>query len=121
KKHEKARKQEKEREREEKERKQKGESKQARAEQRERDRERAREDARERTAAGNGHDVKRRKPGREQPLWRLRGGAEEDDDEVEAGSTSGTASAVFVSTFTDLNNRENGDPVSYIRTTLVDR
>src|SRR5579872_4642867 len=55
---------------------------------------------------------------REQPLSRLRGGTEEDDDE--AGGETGTASAVFVSTFADLNNRENGDPISYVRTTLVD-
>jgi hypothetical protein len=58
--------------------------------------------------------------GHGQPLDRIRGGAEEDDD-AEAGGEAGTASAVFVSTFADLNNRENGDPVSYIRTTLVDQ
>jgi uncharacterized repeat protein (TIGR01451 family) len=112
-----AREKEKEREREEKERKEKNGSKQARAEQRARDQERAREFAHER-AAGRGSDAARRKQGREQPLSKLRGGAEED--EQEAGVESGTASAVFVSTFADLDNRENGDPISYIRTALVD-
>jgi uncharacterized repeat protein (TIGR01451 family) len=105
---------EKEKEREQKERKKKPDSKQAPAEQRVRDQESAREQA----AAGKGHDVARRVLGREQPLRKLRGGAEGDDET--AGSVSGTASAVFVSTFADLDNRENGDPVSYIRTTLVD-
>ncbi len=111
-------KKEREQAREEKERKEKANSKQARAEQRARDQERGREFAREQASAGNGRDVARRRQGREQPLSRLRGGAEEDGEE--AGVESGTASAVFVSTFADLDNRENGDPVSYIRTTLVD-
>jgi hypothetical protein len=115
---ERAKENEKGREKADKERKLKGESKHARAEQRARDQERAREFARERAAEDPGQRIARRKQGREQPLAKLRGGAEEDDEE--AGVESGTASAVFVSTFTDLDNRENGDPVSYIRTTLVD-
>jgi hypothetical protein len=41
---------------------------------------------------------------------------EEDDDQ---GGTS-TASAVFVSTFIDLNNQETGDPIRYVRTSIVD-
>jgi uncharacterized repeat protein (TIGR01451 family) len=40
--------------------------------------------------------------------------------EVEQSATSPLASAVFVSTFMDLNNRETGDPIAYVRTTLVD-
>ena len=32
----------------------------------------------------------------------------------------GTASCRTVSTLIDLNNRENGDPISLVRTTLVD-
>lgn len=101
-----------------KERKEKANSKQAPAEQGGPDQERAREDAGGRAAAREGSDLARRKPGRQQPLSTLRGGAESGDDE--AGGQSGTASAVFVSTFSDLNNRENGDPISYIRTTIVD-
>ncbi len=34
------------------------------------------------------------------------------------GST--TSSAVFVSTFIDLNNQETGDPIRYVRTSIVD-
>lgn len=52
----------------------------------------------------------------------LAGGAEEDEDEegAEAG-VAGTSSTVFVSTFIDLNNRENGDPIRYVTTSLVDK
>jgi hypothetical protein len=39
----------------------------------------------------------------------------------EAGAEGGTTSAVFVSTLIDLNNRENGDPIAYVRTTIVDQ
>ena len=39
--------------------------------------------------------------------------------EKDAGH-GGTKSAVFVSIFQDLNNRENGDPMPYVRTTIVD-
>ena len=37
-----------------------------------------------------------------------------------AGVATTAGSAVFVSTFLDLNNVEAGDPIEYIRTTLVD-
>lgn len=52
----------------------------------------------------------------------LSGGAEEDEEEegAEAG-VAGTSSTVFVSTFIDLNNRENGDPIRYLTTSLVDK
>ena len=99
-----------------------------RARERLREKEKERERERERSkrsskSAGKGdkndRNAQKRTAGRGQPLDRLRGGAEEDDD-AEAGGESGTASAVFVATFADLNNRENGDPVSYVRTTLVD-
>jgi hypothetical protein len=49
---------------------------------------------------------------------RLVGGVGKDDEA--AGAEAGTNSAVFVSTLVDLNNRENGDPIGYVRTTLVD-
>ena len=85
---------------------------------RERDAKRAATQARQRNGGKQGESA-RRTPGREQPFSRLRGGAEEDDQE--AGVEAGTASAVFVSTLADLDNRENGDPVSYVRTTIVDK
>ncbi len=46
---------------------------------------------------------------------------ERAESEHEAGAEGGTTSAVFVSTLIDLNNRENGDPIAYVRTTLVDQ
>src|SRR5262249_49527181 len=47
-------------------------------------------------------------------------GGVEDDDET-AGVESSTASSVFVSTYIDLNNIEAGDPMPYVRTSVVDR
>jgi len=75
-------------------------------------REREQEDRRERAAKG-----KRTSDDRDHQR-RLRGSSEDDDET--AGTISGTASAVFVSTFVDLNNVESGDPIAYVRTALVD-
>ena len=44
-----------------------------------------------------------------------------ENEAEEQEGTAPTASAVFVSTFIDLNNQETGDPIRYVRTTLVDR
>jgi uncharacterized repeat protein (TIGR01451 family) len=113
-----------EREREEKERERKREREREAKHAREADRRRERDADRARRQAGGRSagaptESARRTTGRQQPFSRLRGGAEEDDEE--AGGEAGTASAVFVSTLADLDNRENGDPVRYIRTTIVDR
>src|SRR5262245_36189645 len=98
----------------------------AREKAREREREKAREREREweRTRArtsqrlkGKGSSTDRKNEPRQQPDPRIRGGAEDDDEEA---GVDGTASSVFVSTLIDLNNRENGDPISFVRTTLVD-
>src|SRR5262245_14618505 len=96
---------------------------QAREREREKIRERDRERERERKGVrasqrgkGKASNNDRKTEPRQQPDPRIRGGAEDDD---EAAGVDGTASSVFVSTLIDLNNRENGDPISFVRTTLV--
>ena len=81
------------------------------AREREREREHKRERERRTQARSQGGKVDDR-------MALLQGGAEEDDEE-EAG-VGGTASAIFVTTLLDLNNRENGDPIANVPTTLVD-
>ena len=85
----------------------------------EREREREREKKREKEREREREQKHKGKHGKvDDRIARLQGGVEDDEDE-EAG-TDGTASAVFVTTLLDLNNRENGDPIAYVRTTLVD-
>jgi hypothetical protein len=105
----------------------------ARERAREREREREREHERERKTSGAGDGERhwwqrpltaaqqvaaerRREAAAHQR--QLKGGVE--DEESEAG-TGDAGSAIFVSSFIDLNHREGGDPVNYLRTTLVDK
>jgi uncharacterized repeat protein (TIGR01451 family) len=83
----------------------------------ERDRAREREKERER-ASGTAAAVRKRLQSltareRKERLEELGG------QEKEAGADS-RRSAIFVSTFLDLNHLEAGDPIAYVRTTLVD-
>ncbi len=86
---------------------------------RERQRERKRERDREKKKARKAAKAEKGAP-QSQPDERIRGGAEEDDKD-ETASTDGTKSAIFVSTLIDLNNTETGDPIAYVRTSLVDQ
>ena len=78
---------------------------------RERERERKREQER-----GRGRDRKNAAAAEHQR--QLKGGLDDDDGETGTGDAG---SAIFVSTFIDLNNREGSNPIAFLRTTLVDR
>ncbi len=99
--------------------KESGKAEKIREKQREKAREKAREkENRRKRAAKRSPTQGGPNTPRSQPIDKITGGAEDDE---EAGGEAGKGSAIFVSTLLDLNNREDGDPISYVRTTLVDR
>ena len=96
-----------------------------RTEKRERKEARERKEKRERLDRDRkAHTAANRQKGVREPSTNLAIANMDDDDEEEeeaddqGGST--TSSAVFVSTFIDLNNQETGDPIRYVRTSIVD-
>ena len=107
---------------ERKERKEKKEKKE-RAERKEREEKREQAEQRARKGSGDkdGKNVAREHESPPSPVRAVPEWEEEEEEEEEAEQAGGgTASAVFVSTYIDLNNQESGDPIRYVRTSIVD-